>query len=89
MINEEVTPKEMLESMLILMKPYLNHHDIEALEGCRHDRATDIMALCRSKFDGTVSYRPYIITTASYMRMFKLDPMEYAKRLHIVLYGDN
>lgn len=89
MINEEVTPKEMLSNMFILMKPYLTHKDIEALEGVRHDRATDIMAVCRKKFDGAVSYRPYIITTASYMRMFKLDPLEYAKRLHVVLYGDN
>lgn len=51
----------------ILLKPSLDRHDIEKLEGVKREQARKIMLICKKPpFNGTCVYRNDHITTRSY-----------------------
>lgn len=72
----------------LLSKPNLSRRDIEELEDVKETRALQLMKLAREKFEGSVDYRPNLITTKSYLRMSGVDPDEFARYMHTVVYGE-
>ncbi|MCK9236392.1 MAG: hypothetical protein M0Q41_13395 [Bacteroidales bacterium] len=70
-----------------LLKVNYSGQDIQELAGVKRTHATKIMSICRSKYNGAVIGRPYVVTAKSYW-LYEGTTLEEQLRLLAIAKGN-